>query len=188
MIDRQQTPVQAATGVYDRTTVWLHWTTAALVAILWCLGQTIDWFARGEPRVAARSVHILCGVALAVLLLYRIRWRAMAGRRLPPAGSGLWQRAARIVHGSLYVLLCSTVLLGIANAWIRGDSIFGLFRIPALVAAHSLKSQVEDLHSWSANLLVIVAVLHIVAGVAHHFIYRDGVLRRMVTAASDPRS
>jgi cytochrome b561 len=49
---------------YDRITVLFHWLTASLVLLLWCLGQSIDYFPRGTPRIAVRSMHILLGATL----------------------------------------------------------------------------------------------------------------------------
>ena len=66
---------------YDRRTVVLHWITAALVVALWLLGQTIDWFPKGTPRVFARSTHISLGVALALVLVARVSWR-LGGRAI----------------------------------------------------------------------------------------------------------
>ena len=74
---------------YGRRTIVLHWLTAALVVSLWILGQTIDWFPKGNPGVFARSTHISLGAALALVLVARINWR-FGGRamHLPPAGLG----------------------------------------------------------------------------------------------------
>jgi cytochrome b561 len=33
---------------YDATTIWLHWLTVGLIAVLWALGETADW----APRIA----------------------------------------------------------------------------------------------------------------------------------------
>ncbi|HZV93879.1 MAG TPA: cytochrome b/b6 domain-containing protein, partial [Caldimonas sp.] len=110
---------------YDRRTIVLHWTTAALVVALWALGQTIDWFPKGTPRIFARSTHISLGVALAFVLVARIVWRLGARAvHLPPAGLGWLDRLATLTHWLLYVLLVATVALGITNAWVRGDTIF----------------------------------------------------------------
>jgi hypothetical protein len=40
----------ASNGSYDLTTIWLHWTTVGLVAILWLIGQTADWIPSGPVR------------------------------------------------------------------------------------------------------------------------------------------
>jgi cytochrome b561 len=111
----------------------------------------------------------------------RIVWRARSGRRLPLAHQGVWGQVARLVHWVLYAGLASVIVLGLLNAWARGDSIFGLFHIPKLLPTNpQLKPTVEDLHKTVANALVILAGAHALAAVAHHFILRDGVLRRML--------
>lgn len=170
-----------AADYYDRGTIILHWVTAALVGLTWTLGQCIDFFPKGAPRTAARSVHILIGATLVLLLVARLAWRIGWGRRLPPAGSGALARTATYTHVVLYMLLAATLLLGVANAWIRGDTITGLFKIPSLAPGDDvLKALVEDWHGTAADVVVAVAGLHAVAGLYHHFRLRDGVLRRML--------
>lgn len=167
---------------YDRRTILLHWLTAALVASLWLLGQTIDWFPKGEARVAARSTHILLGVSLAVVLTMRIGWRlGSASVHLNPPGAGWLDKVGSFVHMLLYVLLVGTVVLGIANAWVRGDTVFGLFTIPKFDPNNKgLRKTVEGWHELAANALLIVAMLHACAALLHHFILKDDVLRRML--------
>jgi cytochrome b561 len=166
---------------YDRRTIQLHWVTAALVGLLWTSAQVVDFFPKGAPRIAIRSVHIVLGVVLGVVLLTRIVWRSRSARRLPPANGGFAEQTARIVHWALYSGLAAVVLLGISNAWARGDSLFSLFRIPQLYAGNpQLKPTIENLHKTFANALVILAAAHALAALVHHFILRDGVLRRML--------
>jgi cytochrome b561 len=166
---------------YDRRTIALHWLTAALVISLWLLGQTIDWFPKGSPRAIARSSHIALGVGLAFVLIRRIWWRLAGGVHLPQAGRSALDTVATLTHRVLYLLLVGTVLLGIANAWVRGDTLFMLLKIPAFDPGNTaLRESVEDLHAWSANTLLIVAGLHAAAALLHHVVFKDEVLRRMV--------
>ena len=165
---------------YDRRTVVLHWLTALLVVSLWSVGQTIDWFPKGLPRTSARSTHILFGTLLSLVVVYRIWWRASRGRRLPKADRGALRTLATVTHGALYVLLVSTVLLGLTNAWVRGDSIFGLWTIPAFDPSNrGLRGAVEELHGLSANVLLGVAAFHAAAALVHHYVWKDGLVRRM---------
>lgn len=167
---------------YDVASIRLHWLTAAVVLLLWCLGQTIDWFAQGVPRMAARSTHISLGAALGLVLCYRIWWRSWAGRRLPPAGRGTIQQLSTLVHYLLYLLLIAVVVLGVANVWARGDNIFNLFAIPAFDPGNkALRRQIENLHGLGANILLFVAGAHAAAALIHHFFLKDAVLRRMWT-------
>ena len=162
---------------YDRTTIFLHWAVVILVALLWGIAQIIDLFPRGPLRVDARSLHITLGLALAGVMVVRIVWRNGIGRVLPPASQGMMQTAARAIHHALYALVCGEVLLGMTFAWVRGDSIFGWFRLPGYPP---LKEIIGDLHAIGANLILITAAAHAAAALLHHFVLRDGVLLRMV--------
>lgn len=166
---------------YDGVSILLHWLTAVLVIILWTLGQTIDFFSKGVPRIDARSVHIVLGAALGVVLLVRVLWRATAGRKLPRADSSGLGVVARIAHYGLYLLVAATVALGVLNAWQRGDVLFNVFTIPKLVPGDLvLRRILAELHGDFADALVIVAGLHAAAALAHHYLLRDPVLRRML--------
>ena len=174
-----EAPANSTAQRYDRTTVLLHWATAALVLVLWLLGENIDWFSRGDPRVVARSTHIALGVVLALLLVWRIVWRATRGTRLPTAELGRWHWAATLVHFALYALLVCAVAAGVANVWVRGDNIFNLFTVPAFDPGNrALRGQVEELHETFANALLILALLHAAAG-TWHYLRRDGIMQRM---------
>lgn len=177
----QATAAMAMPARYDGASIFLHWITAALVVILWTLGQTIDFFPKGSPKIDARSTHFLLGAALGIVLLVRVWWRATAGRSLPLAGSGWLGVAAKVVHYGLYALVGATVVLGILNAWQRGDIVFNLFTIPKLVPGDlALKRTLEELHGDFADVVLIVAGLHAAAALVHHYLLRDTVLRRML--------
>jgi len=168
---------------YDVKTIWLHWLTAALVIALWCLGQTIDWFPHGAPRVFARSAHISIGALLAGVFVYRLWWRATAGARLPAAGTGGLKVLARAMHLALYVCIFATVALGLANAWVRGDNLFYLYKISPFDANNkALRESVENYHAYAANFLLIMAGMHAAAGLFHHYLLKVDVLGRMLPA------
>jgi cytochrome b561 len=168
------------TDTYDSRTIVLHWATAVLVLGLWALGQCIDLFPQDAPRIAARSVHITLGLALALLLAARLAWRVRAGVKLGAASTGIVGRLAVGGHHLLYVLLCAVVLMGMACVWIRGDTLFNLFTVPAFDPGNkALRHDAVELHGLLANTLLGVAALHAAAAIWHHRVLKDGVLRRM---------
>ncbi|CAM5794155.1 cytochrome b [Rhizobacter fulvus] len=166
---------------YDRRSIFFHWLTAGLVVALWLAGQTIDWFPKGDARVAARSLHIVFGALLALVIALRIFWRLSPGAaHPPPAGAGALDTAAGLAHRLLYLLLVVTVALGVANAWVRGDSVFALFKIPAFDPGNrNLREMVEDWHGLAANMLLGLALFHAAAALVHQFVLKDDLLRRM---------
>ena len=171
-------------GVYDRRTIGLHWITAFAVLFMWVGAHAIDWFAKGPPRVDARSVHIVVGAALAMLVAYRLSWRRNGAARLPYAAS--WTGLlARLMHGALYALIFATIALGISNAWMRGDSLFGIGRIPPFgtydaSTRHALSESIVSLHSLSANLLLLLAGCHAAVALFHQFVLKDSLMTRML--------
>ena len=172
---------------YDSRTRRLHWLTAGLVIILWCLGQTIDWLPHGAPRVFVRSTHICIGALLAALLTYRLWWRATGGLHLPALGSGILRRLGKSMHLALYACLLAAVVLGLANVWVRGDTVFYLFKVPAFDKGNqALRASAEDFHALAANLLLILSGVHAAAGLAHHFLMKDGRFARMLPKRGTP--
>ncbi len=106
---------------------------------------------------------------------------AAPGRHLSPAGSGLLQFLSQTIHTGLYTLLVVELVLGFSNVWIRGDNIFTLFTIPAFDPGNAaLRDLVEDLHGLVANIILSVAGIHAAAALAHHFVWRDGLMLRML--------
>jgi len=175
------TPAEAAAPRYDGFTIVLHWTTAALVVLLWLGAQIIDVFPSGAPRIGARSFHIGLGVMLAGVLVIRLLWRLTFGRGLVPGDPGLLGLVAKWTHWLLYVLLAVVVLGGLLNVWVRGDSFFGLFTVPALSSGDRwLRRLVGGVHELAANAILLVAGLHTLAALVHHFILRDTTLQRML--------
>ncbi|WP_267970728.1 cytochrome b [Achromobacter deleyi] len=94
-------------------------------------------------------------MAFAGVFALRVIWRLSAGRRLPPAATG-WLRAAGTgVHGLLYLLMA------------------------AQIVDHEQRRFIGGLHDTVAWTIVVLALMHALAGLFHHYILRDGVLRRM---------
>ncbi len=164
---------------YDRTTIALHWTTAALVVVLWIIGQTADWLPDGPLHSAYWSTHVVLGFALAAVLVWRAAWRTGAGRGLPAADRGALHVLAKSTHYLLYLLLATVVLLGIINAFVRGYSIFGLFHLPQ-IGASVWRHSVTDWHGLAANALLALAGFHAAAALVHQYGWGDGLLGRMV--------
>jgi len=175
-------PTDETTGRYDRATIVLHWLTAGLVVTLFLLAEGWGFFPR-DIRQAGQSLHVSLGILLAVVLVARLLWRGGPGRRLPPADAGLLGWAARAAHLSLYGLLVAQAALGILFRWAEGEplQVFGLFTLPAAFAPdRDLARSLIGLHNTVAWVIIALAGLHAAAALVHHYVLKDGVLRRML--------
>lgn len=170
----------AASFRYDSVTILLHWLTALVVAAQWGIGQAVGLFPHGPEQDQVRSVHIVLGVGLLGLLVVRLFWSKLPWVR-QPVRSGLGDFVARGLQHLLLVLLLATILLGLLNAAVQGGSVFSWISLPPLGGgSKELRNFVGELHEWGANLILAVAGLHAAAGLAHHYVLRDGVLRRIL--------
>lgn len=168
--------------VHDQTTIRLHWATAILVAIQFLIGRTTNFLPRGPLRVDIWSMHVLFGFALAVVVVAGMFWRARYGRRLPPAEHGLRHLLAVATHRLLDGLLLVVIGLGVTNAFAHAFPLFNLWHFPKL-GDENFMHGVNAWHGFVANILIVVALLHAVAALIHHYVVQDGVLRRMWPAA-----
>lgn len=172
---------------YDSRSIALHWATAFLVVAQWVGAHLIDDFPRGPARVDARSVHIVVGVLLLVIVIVRVTWRLTRGRQPEPTGPTAIRIVAPLVHWALYLLLGAVLVAGVLNVIGRGDSIFGLWKVWS-PNDKALKGQVESIHELLANFVLILAGLHACAAALHGRLWGHGVLGRMIPALRPERN
>lgn len=176
----------AGVAHYDRVSIAFHWLTAALVVGLFALAEIWGFLPRGTPtRRLLQHLHISFGLLFAAVFVLRAIWRVSAGRRLPPAATGWLRTASTGVHGLLYLLMAAQIVLGFLFRWAQGEpfAFFGLFDVPTLIAIdHEQRRFIGGLHNTVAWCIIVLALLHALAGLFHHYVLRDGVLRRMLSS------
>jgi cytochrome b561 len=169
-------------GVVPRS---LHWITVILVLIVWALGMFEDALPKGGARAMGLFIHITAGLAILVALAVRVLWRVIDPPPPPePTVFGAWgDRASRLVHYTLYALLIVVPVIGIAVQFARGEPlpVFGFTEIASpLTADRPLARSIKEVHEVLANALVILAALHAVAALIHHWVLHDRTLARMI--------
>jgi len=87
-----------------------------------------------------------------------------------------------IAHLALYALMVAVIVLGIANAFMRGYDLFGVWTLPKLPGDPALVRTVNHWHDLAANALILLAGLHATAALFHYIILHDDVLPRMIPA------
>jgi cytochrome b561 len=174
---------------YGAISQLLHWLVVALVIVAWLSGMLNDAFPRGTARSVGLFVHISMGLAIIVLVVARVLWRA--GNPPPPPEMtflGKWaDYSARVTHIALYALLVVVPAVGIVLQFARGNAlpVFGLLEISSPWAAdRAFAHAVKERHELLANVLMVLAGLHAVAALAHHWVLRDRTLLRMLPASN----
>jgi cytochrome b561 len=92
-------------------------------------------------------------------------------------------RLERGVHRLLYLLLAAQIVLGFALRWAQGEPFFffGLFSVPEILGPSKDWEKIfEPLHNAVGWAIIYLAGAHALAALFHHYVLRDGVLRRMI--------
>jgi cytochrome b561 len=94
--------------------------------------------------------------------------------------------ASKGTHYLLYALLLAEAALGFAFRWGAGRPMefFG-FGIPPMIAemARPDRRQLREFHEWIGWAIIVLALLHALAALYHHYVLKDRVLERMLPAA-----
>jgi cytochrome b561 len=167
---------------YDGVAIALHWATALLVVANFALSQTWDWFAK-STRELMEDTHMSFGVLLAVVIITRIAWRLIPGHQISAIHAGWVRLASKGTHYLLYVLLVTEAALGFAFRWGAGRpmAFFGT-GIPPLIGemARPLRHELREFHEWIGWAIIVIALLHALAGLYHHYVLKDRLLERML--------
>ncbi|MBL8347935.1 MAG: cytochrome b [Rubrivivax sp.] len=179
---------RTAVRTYSRTARALHWITMALVAVQVPVGVAMVY--RGKTlnvwdklTGALYNGHKLVGIAILLLVLWRLAYRFTRGA--PPDEPTLepWQRlASHFNHWGLYLLLVATPVAGyVGISLFPALAIFGLFKLPGIVAPDKAAAGTAFVvHMALAIALVLLIGMHVAAALFHYFVRKDNVLGRMI--------
>ena len=167
-----------------------HWAIVVLIITQFVLASKADALPIGLAKIAVLAQHKSIGMTVFFLAILRLAWRFANPVPPLPANTPGWQRiGAHISHGALYALILLTPLVGWMMSSARNFpvSYFGLFTLPNLVQPDKpLYDFFHEAHEVLANAIFVIAVLHALAALKHHFLDRDNVLRRMLPVRLKP--
>ena len=176
----------AARTKYDAVAMSLHWLIALLLIFMLFFGE--DLMDEKEVGRFGPSLHVSIGSAILVLNVLRLVWRLFNPPPAYPASMAPWERvASTATHLLFYVLLIGIPLMGwlatpkflSEEGSMAGLTLFGAFPLPGVP---SLDLPMKGIHELGSNVGIALLALHVLAALKHHFINRDGVLRRMLPA------
>lgn len=168
---------------YTAPAIALHWLLAAAIAGSFCVGLFMTELQTSPLKLKLYNWHKWAGVTILALSLLRLVWRLT--HRPPPdlLAMPAWQkRAAHFVHRLMYALFFAVPLAGWAYSSAAGFPVvlFGVWPLPDFVPADkALAEAIKPLHWILAYALAGLALVHVAAALVHHFVDRDGLLRRM---------
>lgn len=157
-------------AAFSRTQIVLHWTVAALIAFQFLASDGMEHLWRATQRGGTVSasdtnmayLHIFCGCLVLALVMWRLVLRLTRGAPpAPQAEPAALRLVAAASHFALYALIIVLPVSGLA-AWFLGAT-------PA-----------AGVHLVAKTVLLPLIFLHAAGALAHHFIWKTDVLKRML--------
>lgn len=171
---------------YGAVTKAFHWLMAVIMIMLLVMGLSMDDIKNLTDKLWVYGLHKSLGITILALVFLRAAWHVYSRRPDPVETlSKLNRLGAAAMHYALYVLMVLMPLSGWAMSSAAGRPVqfFGLFTLPDFVAADpALAKILRERHEQIGTLIIACLALHAGAALWHHFIVKDGTLKRMLPA------
>lgn len=178
-------PAKNTRSRYGWVSVGIHWLMAMVVIGMFALGIWMRQLSYYDPWYQdGPTIHKSIGVLLFILLLARIGWRSINIRPNDDPILKKWERTtAHLTHFAMYGLMLMLMTAGylISTADGRQIEVFNLFSVPATVQGIENQEDIAgEIHEILAWTLILLAGVHALAALKHHFINRDSTLLKML--------
>jgi superoxide oxidase len=162
--------------------VIVHWLTLALLLAAWYLGDSLgEATDDSKATLAGYILHIAVGGAVLLLTFCRFYFRRKDG--VPaPAGNTAIDKFAKGIHHLLYTALFLLPLSGIVILLTSkaGPALLA-FDANMLPKEHGYRGVfAHEVHEQLVNVLIALAVIHILGAIKHQFVDKDGLMERMM--------
>jgi len=171
---------------WGSVSIGLHWTIAALVLLVQVpAGITMVSVEPGTVQNVFYNIHKTNGIVIFLLALIRLGWRFAHPVPFLPADMPGWQaKLARTTHALLYLILFLMPITGFLYTAMGGFPVpfFMLYDLARLVPENKPVAELfKYAHLTLQYVLYVTVALHVAGALQHHFIRKDGVLRRMLS-------
>jgi cytochrome b561 len=178
-------PAKNTRSRYGFISVVIHWLMAMVVICMFALGLWMRQLSYYDPWYQdGPTIHKSIGVLLFILLLARIGWRSINIRPNDDPILKKWERTtAHLTHFAMYGLMLMLMTAGylISTADGRQIEVFNLFSVPATLQGIENQEDIAgEIHQILAWTLILLAGVHALAALKHHFINRDSTLLKML--------
>jgi len=166
----------------------LHWLIAGLIVGQFVLAKLAELAKESNQildQLALLANHKSIGMTILSLAIVRLIIRIKIKPPSLPHSMARWQCfASHVSHVLLYGFLFALPVTGwlMSSAKAYSVSWFNLFAFPDLVSpSEALAENLHTAHHYLGEALFVIALIHILAALKHHFVDKDDVLKRMAS-------
>ncbi len=171
---------------YGLIAILLHWLMAIIIIGLFVIGKIMHDMDYYDPNYHVFPWwHKSFGLLIVVLFVFRLIWKLKNPKVSQiQSGKAIELKLAKIAHALMYllILICCVSGVMISTAEGAGIEFFGWFDIPAFIANGEPQADLAgEIHEISTLALIVLAAMHFLAAIKHHFINRNDTLKRMLS-------
>lgn len=176
--------IRDTTASFGFVTIALHWISAISILTVMGLGAYVVYYGYYSSNFLQYAhLHYGLGILIFFVMSLRLLWRLSSRTPVSLASKMFARISITLIKCSLYALAFTVIISGYLICTSEGQSInvLGIVEIPSLVLLETAELNIAGLtHKYLAWVFFSIIVLHALAALIHHFIFKDNTLRRML--------
>jgi len=175
-------PIFNTSSDYGLLAKLFHWLTFLTLIIQIPFGFYLVGLEFSDRRIDLENIHILFGIAIFYIVLLRLIWKLINPSIQSEHNFFKGQNViAKANHFLLYVSIFAITISGILKKLYMGEKLnFIFFNFGFEKDNFQLADSFYIVHIYANYLLITLVILHILAVIAHHFIFKDKILKRIL--------
>ena len=158
-----------------------HWITFIILIAQIPFGFYLVGLEFSDRRIDLENIHILLGITVFYITLFRLVWKFFNSS--PTEGNSFFKGQifiAKANHFFLYLSIFAITISGILKKLYMGEKLnFIFFNFGFEKDNFQLADSFYTMHIYANYLLITLVILHILAVIAHHFIFKDKILKKI---------
>jgi len=159
-----------------------HWITFILLIAQVPFGFYLVELEFSGRRIDLENIHILIGVSIFYFILLRLIWKLF--NPSPKIENKFFKGQdliAKTNHFLLYVSIFAITISGVLKKLYMGEKLnFFIFQYGFKKTSFELADSFYTAHIYANYLLIALVSLHILAVIAHHIVFKDKILKRII--------
>tara|TARA_B100001057_G_scaffold276336_1_gene276589 strand:+ start:840 stop:1370 length:531 start_codon:yes stop_codon:yes gene_type:complete len=168
-------------GKYGLLAKLFHWITFAVLIIQIPFGFYLVGLEFSDRRIDLENIHILIGIIVFYITLFRLIWKFFNSSPLKENSFFKGQIfIAKVNHFLLYTSIFTITISGILKKLYMGEKLnFLFFKYGFKNDNFVLADTFYEVHIYANYLLIALIVLHVLAVIVHHYIFKDKILNKI---------
>lgn len=159
-----------------------HWITFLALLLQVPFGFYLVGLEFSSERIELENIHILVGITVFYFTLFRLIWKFF---NTSPSETKSFFKGQVFIgkanHFLLYVSIFTITISGILKKLYMGETLnFIFFKYGFKKDNFILADAYYDVHVYANYLLLVLVTLHVFAVIAHHFIFKDKILKKIL--------